>query len=82
VVTPTVRITNTPPLEGTLVPLTILTVPLRTAVLQPDTGLPPERLQAYQEEQQARTHARQADTERRAMQRQCELTDERVAIET
>jgi hypothetical protein len=49
VVTLTVPIVTTPPLEDTPVPLTILSVPLWITVSQPDTGLPPEWLQAYQE---------------------------------
>jgi hypothetical protein len=53
VVTPTVPIATTPPPEGTLVLLTIPTVPLRTAAPQPDTRLLPKQQQAYQEEQQA-----------------------------
>jgi hypothetical protein len=42
---------------------------------------PSEQLQVYQEEQQARAYARQADTERRATQQRRELIGERVAIE-
>jgi hypothetical protein len=81
VVTLIVPITTTPPSEGTPAPLTIPTVSLRTTVSQPNTGLLPEQQQAYEEEQQARACARQADAERRAKQRQGELTDERTAIE-
>jgi hypothetical protein len=47
VVTLTIPITTTPPLEGTLAPLTIPMVPLWTEVLHPDFGLLPERLHAY-----------------------------------
>jgi hypothetical protein len=42
-VTLTVPITTTPPLEGTLTPLTIPTVPPRTIVPQSDTGIPPKQ---------------------------------------
>jgi hypothetical protein len=75
------NVMTTPPLEGTLAPLTIPTVPLRTVVPQLDTGLPLEWSIAYQEEQQARAHARQVDAERRVMQRCCELADEQATIE-
>jgi hypothetical protein len=46
----TVPITTTSPLEGTLMPLTILTVPLRAIILQTATGVPFEQQLAYQEE--------------------------------
>jgi hypothetical protein len=52
-VTSTVPITTTPQPEGTSVPLTILMVPLQTAIPQQDTRLLHEQQQAYQEEQQA-----------------------------
>jgi hypothetical protein len=78
---PTIPIMTTPPSEGTLAPLTIPTVPLRTVVPQLDTGLPLEWSIAYQEEQQARAHARQVDAERRVMQRCGELVDEQATIE-
>jgi hypothetical protein len=51
-VTPTIPIATTQPLKGTLMSLTISTIPLWTAIAQPDTGLFPKLLQAYQEEQQ------------------------------
>jgi hypothetical protein len=38
-VTPTIPITTTPPLEGTLMLPTIPTVPLRSVTPQSDTGL-------------------------------------------
>jgi hypothetical protein len=44
-VTLTIPITATPPLNNTLTLLTIPTVLLRIIVPQPDTGLPPDRLQ-------------------------------------
>jgi hypothetical protein len=78
---PTIPIMTTPPSEGTLAPLTIPTVPLWTVVPQLDTGLPLEWSIAYQEEQQARAHARQVDAERRVMQRCGELVDEQATIE-
>jgi hypothetical protein len=65
-VTLTIPITATPPLNNTLTLLTIPTVLLQIIVPQPDTGLPPDRLEAYQEEQQTQAHARQADAECRA----------------
>jgi hypothetical protein len=62
-VTPTVPITTTPPPENTLALLTIQTVQLRTAIPQPDIGLPHDCVEAYQEEQQVQACARQADAE-------------------
>jgi hypothetical protein len=47
VVIPAIPITTTPLPEGTPVLLTIPTVPLRTTVPQPDTGLLPKLLWAY-----------------------------------
>jgi hypothetical protein len=79
--TSTIPITTMPPLEGTPMPLTAMTVLLRIVVPQLDTGLPPEQQPAYQEEQQVRARAPQVDTERRAMQRRGELTSVRVTIE-
>jgi hypothetical protein len=52
VVTPSAPIMTTTPPEGTPMPLTIATVPLRSFALQPDPGLTPEQQNAYQEEQQ------------------------------
>jgi hypothetical protein len=68
-VTLTVPIATTPPLEGTLVSLSILTVPLQTVTPQPCTRLLPEQQQAYQEEQQSQAHTWQVDAEPRAAQR-------------
>jgi hypothetical protein len=67
-VTLAVLITTTPSSEGTLMPLAIATVPLRTAIPQPDSELPPVQQQAHQEEQQVRARAWQVDAERRATQ--------------
>jgi hypothetical protein len=49
-VTQTIAIATTPPLEGTLAFLTIPTVRLQTVALQLGTGHHPEQQQAYQEE--------------------------------
>jgi hypothetical protein len=68
-----VPITTTLHLEGTPVPLTILTVLSWTAIPQPDTGLLPQ--------QQAWANAWPADTQRRATQGWGELTSEQAAIE-
>jgi hypothetical protein len=72
VVIPTVPIVTTPLLEGTLAPLNIPMVPSWIVMPQPDPKLLPERLHAYQEEQQC---ILQANTERRAAQRWGKLTD-------
>jgi hypothetical protein len=66
VVTPTIPITSTPPMENTLTLLTILTVPLCTTTPQQGIGLLPKRQEAYQEEQRSRAHAWQIDAKRRA----------------
>jgi hypothetical protein len=52
---------------------TIPTVPLQTVIPHPDIELPPDRVVAYQEEQQVRAHAHQVDTECRATQQWGEL---------
>jgi hypothetical protein len=52
VVKPTIPMATTPPPEGTPAPLTIPTILSQTTMPQPDSGLLPELLQAYQEEQQ------------------------------
>jgi hypothetical protein len=51
VVTPSILITTTPPLEGNLTPLTIAIIPLRTTIPQPNNKHPPKQQQAYQEGQ-------------------------------
>jgi hypothetical protein len=66
VVTPTTPITTAPSTENTLTLLTTPTVPLQTSIPEPYTGHPPDRLEAYQEEQQACAHTQQAYIERRA----------------
>jgi hypothetical protein len=81
VVTPTTPITTAPPTENTLTLLTTPTVPLQTSIPEPYTGHPPDRLEAYQEEQQACAHTQQAYIERRAAHQWGNLIDERVAIE-
>jgi hypothetical protein len=53
VVTLAIPISTTPLPENTPALLTIPTSLQYTAVPQPDTRLPPDRLEAYQEEQQA-----------------------------
>jgi hypothetical protein len=64
-VIPAIPIATTPPPKGTLAPLTIPTVPQRVAMPQLDTGLLPEWLRAYQEEE---NNILQADAEHRAAQ--------------
>jgi hypothetical protein len=53
VVTLIVPVTTTLLPENTLSLITVPMAPFQTATLQPGTGLLPEQLQAYQEEQQA-----------------------------
>jgi hypothetical protein len=81
VVTSTDLIITTLVPESTPALQTILTVTVRMTAPQPGMEPLSNQQQAYQEEQQARAHARQINVKRGATQHHDELTDKQAALD-
>jgi hypothetical protein len=79
-VTPTVPITTTMALESILTLHSIPTITVWTAAPQPGMELLPVQQQAYQEEQQERTHTRQINSELWVAQHHDKLIGEQLAL--